>query len=68
MQVEVVSEVLHLQFHQFSWLQQVTVETLAGVAEAGPGICLGRATAAVVLLTVNTHMLGERHRHTVRET
>lgn len=57
MQVQVVPELLHFQLHKLRPHQQVAVETLAGVTEAGAGLALGRAAAAVVLLTVHTHML-----------
>lgn len=59
MQVQVVPELLHLQLHKLRPLQQVAVETLTGVTEARTRLLLGGATAAVVLLTVHTHMLRE---------
>lgn len=60
MQVQVVPELLHFQLHKLGPLQQVAMETLTDVAEAWAGFQLGRAAAAVVLLTVHTHMLTER--------
>lgn len=62
MQVQVVPELLHLQLHKLRPLQQVAVETLTGVTEAGTRLLLGRATATVVLLTVHTNVLRERDR------
>lgn len=59
-QVQVVAQLLHLQLHQLRPLQQVAVEALAGVAEAGAGLQVGGAAAAVVLLAVHAHMLRRR--------
>lgn len=65
MEVEVVPQLLHLQRHQLRPLHQVTIETLTGVTEAGPQVQLDGAAAAVVLLTVHTHMLRDRWRRLV---
>lgn len=62
MQVQVVPELLHFQLHQLRSLQQVAVETLTGVTEAWPRRLLGGAAAAVVLLTVDAHVLKHRDR------
>lgn len=62
MQVQVVPELLHFQLHQLCPLQQVAVETLTGVTEAWPRRLLGGAAAAVVLLTVDAHVLKHRGR------
>lgn len=61
-QVQVVPELLHFQLHQLCPLQQVAVETLTGVTEAWPRRLLGGAAAAVVLLTVDAHVLKHRGR------
>lgn len=60
MQVQVVPELLHFQLHKLRPHQQVAIEALTGVTEAGAGLQLGRAAAAIVLLTVHTNMLTER--------
>lgn len=60
--MQVVPELLHLQLHKLRPLQQVAIETLTGVTEAGTRLLMGRATATVVLLTVHTHVLRERDR------
>lgn len=57
MQVQVVPELLHFEFHKLCPHQQVAIETLTGMAEAGTELQLGGTAAAVVLLTVHTHML-----------
>lgn len=59
MEMQVVSELLYFELHELRSLHQVPIETLTGVTEARAWLELGRATAAIVLLTVHTHMLRE---------
>lgn len=57
-QVQVVSQLFDFEFHQLGALQEVAVETPAGVTQAGAGLRLSRAAAAVVLFAVGAHVLG----------
>lgn len=57
MQVEIVTEVLHLQPHQLCPLKEGAVEPLTGVAQPRPEIHLHRAAAAKVVLAVHADML-----------
>lgn len=65
MEVQVVPELLYFQLHKFRPHKQVAIETLAGVTETGAELQLGGAATAVVLPTVDTHMLTENVRREV---